>query len=290
MSERPVIRHILNLWSQRDYPTRKKPWGVEGKLRALAEAGFDGFSELPTVEHRKWADKLGLILIGYFAASNDADIKRLMEQNARLGAVHINVQLGDHDTELREALRLTKVVFKEASRLGVKPAIEVHRDTCTETPEKTEALANAYEKATGRMLPMTWDFSHLAVVKHLAPPYWERLGTRPDLIRHAQQFHFRPFNGHHCQVPVTDAANKLTPEMEDYLPFVQKVMETWLDAATPGREMFAMPELGPTSSGYNLSTMKNSWEEAVILRAELERCWRRALKKWKNPMSKEVST
>lgn len=289
MSDRPVLRHILNLWSQRDYPSRQKPWGVEGKLKALAQAGFDGFSELPTAEHRLWADKLGLILVGYFAASDDAAITRLMEQNARMGAVHINVQLGDHDTPLREALRLTKFVFKEAKRLGVKPAIEVHRDTCTETPEKTESLANAYQKATRLLLPMTWDFSHLAVVKHLAPPYWDRLGTRPDLIQHARQFHFRPFNGHHCQVPVTDASGRLTPEMKDYLPFVQKVMETWLATAAPGREMFAVPEMGPTSSGYNLSTMKNSWEEAVILRRELERCWRRALKSWKAPAPKGIS-
>ena len=29
-------------------------------------------------------------------------------------------------------------------------------------------------------------------------------------------------------------------------------METWLAAAAPGREMFAVPEMGPLWLGYNL--------------------------------------
>ena len=142
-----------------------------------------------------------------------------------------------------------------------------------------------YQKATGQLLPMTWDHSHLAVVKHLLPPYWDRLGVRLDLLQRAQQFHFRPFNGHHCQVPVTDGRGRLTPEFRDYLPFMEKVMETWLAAAPPGRELFAVPELGPLWLGYNLHSLPNSWEDAKVLRLETEKCWQRALKKWKQPPS-----
>ncbi|MDB6108884.1 MAG: xylose isomerase, partial [Pedosphaera sp.] len=171
----------------------------------------------------------------------------------------------------------------EGRKLGVEPAVEVHRDTCTETPEKTYALADGYEKVTGQLLPMTWDHSHLAIVKHLLPPYWDRLGVRPDLLQRAQQFHFRPFNGHHCQVPVTDGRGKLTPEVLNYLPFVEKVMETWLATAAPGREIFVVPEMGPIWLGYNLHCLPNSWEDAIVLRGEIEKCWRRALKKWKAP-------
>ena len=70
------------------------------------------------------------------------------------------------------------------------------------------------------------------------------------------------------------------------------------DVATPGLVTPWVTDDAPsapdfygqvTSSGYNLSTMKNSWEEAVILRRELERCWRRALKSWKAPAPKGIS-
>jgi hypothetical protein len=117
------------------------------------------------------------------------------------------------------------------------------------------------------------------------PPYWTRLGVRHDLIQRAQQFHFRPFNGHHCQVPVTNGRGKLTPEFLDYAPFLQQVMETWLAAATPGRELFAVPEMGPLWLGYNLHSLPNSWEDAKVLRGEIEKCWRRALRSKAAPTS-----
>jgi hypothetical protein len=47
-------------------------------------------------------------------------------------------------------------------------------------------------EATGELLPISWDFSHFAVVKHLVPSnFKEQLLLRTDLIQNAQQFHFR---------------------------------------------------------------------------------------------------
>jgi hypothetical protein len=101
------------------------------------------------------------------------------------------------------------------------------------------------------------------------------------LIRRAQQFHFRPFNGHHCQVPVTDGRGALSPEFLDFRPFMEKVMATWLAAAPPGRELFAVPEMGPLWIGYNLHGLPASWPDAQVLRGEIENAWQRALRKWK---------
>ena len=116
------------------------------------------------------------------------------------------MQLANHDTPVAAAVRLAVRIVEEGERLGAKCSIEVHRDTCTETPEKFYAIADGFRRATGRLLPVTWDYSHFSVMKHLAPPYAGRLLTTPKLIQFAQQFHFRPFNGHHCQVPVTEEA------------------------------------------------------------------------------------
>jgi hypothetical protein len=172
-------------------------------------------------------------------------------------------------------------LIAEGKQIGLEVAIETHRDTCTETPEKLFALADGYEQSTGERLPLVWDFSHLAVVKHLLPPFWPRLGTRPDLIQRAQQFHFRPFNGHHCQVPVTDSRGRLTPEFKEYLPFVEKLMAAWLAAAAPGRELIAVPEMGPLWLGYNLHSLPGSWPDTQVLRNRIEQSWRRAVRAWK---------
>jgi hypothetical protein len=286
---KPALRHIANLWTLVWYPSKNREWSLERKLRAVKEAGFDGFTAQLTREHARLGDKFGLRRVGYFSSGNPKEFNSLFRQQKDAGAVHINVQLADHDTPTKVAVGLAKRLMSDANKLRVKPAVEVHRDTCTETPEKTYALADGYRHATGELLPMTWDYSHLAIVKHLLPPYWDRLGIRHDLIQRAQQFHFRPFNGHHCQVPVTNGRGKLTPEVLDYLPFVEKVMATWLAAASPGREMFAVPEMGPLWLGYNLHGLPNSWEDAEVLRGEIEKCWRRALKKWRPPRQKATN-
>jgi hypothetical protein len=122
---------------------------------------------------------------------------------------------------------------------------------------------------------MTFDFSHLSVVKHLSPPFAPRLLARPDLIQRAQQFHFRPFNGHHCQIPVTDGKGNLTAEVKNYLVFVEEVLKTWLAGRQDGREIFVCPEMGPVVSGYNLSTLPSSWEDAKVLRVEIDKIWRK---------------
>jgi hypothetical protein len=275
----PVLRHIVNLWTLVWHPTKRQEWSLERKLRAVKEAGFDGFTAQLTREHARLGDRFGLMRVGYFSSGKAKEFASLLQQQKDAGAIHINVQLADHDTPTKTAVELAKRLIACGEKLGVQPAVEVHRDTCTETPEKTYALADCFRKATDELLPMTWDYSHLAIVKHLQPPYWDRLGVRPDLIQRAQQFHFRPFNGHHCQVPVTNGHGKLTPEVLDYLPFVEKVMATWLAAAAPGREMFAVPEMGPLWLGYNLHALPSSWEDAKVLRREIAKCWRRVLRK-----------
>ena len=170
-------------------------------------------------------------------------------------------------------------LFEEAERLGdLEISIEVHRDTCTETPEKTYALADAFYANTGKLLPITWDFSHFAVVKHLQPKdFSSRLLERKELVTRARQFHFRPFNGHHCQVPVTQAIGTIgtfTPEFMAWLPFVEDVLSLWLDSnGHTTHEIFIVPEMGPTSSGYNLHGLPNSWEDTATLRPILEKLW-----------------
>jgi hypothetical protein len=275
-SRKPLLRHIANLWSLRDRrsPSTKKLWSLERKIGAVQEGGFDGFTDLPTKAHAKWAEKSGLMIVGYFSSANPGEFRQLLQQNQDHGAHHINVQLGDHDTTTSDAIRMALRLMSEGKTLGLEVAVEVHRDTCTETPEKTYALADGYQRIAGELLPITWDFSHISVVKHLAPPFWDRLLVRPDLIQRACQFHFRPFNGHHCQVPVTNGRGKLSKELTDWLPFVKQCLGLWLKGRQGTREFFVVPEMGPASSGYNLHQLPDSWSDAVKLREILDKAWK----------------
>src|ERR1700731_2643433 len=272
----PLLRQIASLWSLRDYPHPDAPWEPETQLDAVRAAGFDGGTGRAGRQHGQLAIERNLIVVGFLSSGDDAEFGRLLDAQKEAGARHINVQLADHDTPTREALRLTHRLFEEADRIGeLEISIEVHRDTCTETPEKTYALADAYFSETGQLLPITWDFSHPAIVKHLQPKdFSSRLLDRPELVLRASQFHFRPFNGHHCQVPVTAGDGSLARELREWLPFVADTFSLWLKGNRyTEREIFVVPEMGPASSGYNLDGLPNSWEEAVKLRPILENLW-----------------
>ncbi len=273
----PVLRHIANLWTFLGHPSPESEWSLDQKLRAVKEAGFDGACWAGSPELGEGVKKLGLIFIGGMSSGKAAEFPRLFQEQKDAGAHHVNVQLADEDTLTPEALHLAQSLMREGRKLGLEPAVEVHRDTCTETPEKTYALADAYQQATGELLPISWDFSHISVVKHLHPGnYAERMIMRPDLIQHAQQFHFRPFNGHHAQVPVTDGKGNLTQEVKDWLPFAEALLRCWLDGnRNTDREIFICPEMGPVAGGYALSTFPNSWEEAKILHGEIDNLWKK---------------
>lgn len=277
MQQGPALRHIANLWTLQQHPSREKEWSLDDKLSAMRDADFHGVCWGPIPGLCEAAKQKGLIFVGGMVSGQKAGFGKLLRDLKDSGATHVNVQLGSDDTGAREALEMAIVLMREGESLGLLPAIEFHRGTCTETPEKAYALADAYADATGQMLRISWDFSHFAVVKHLVPSqYEERLLVRPDLIQHAQQFHFRPFNGHHAQIPVTCAGGELTQETREWLRFAEAILRCWLAGNNnKDRDLFICPELGPAEGGYALSTFPNSWEDAKVLRAEIDRLWRK---------------
>ena len=261
------------------HPTKADEWTLDHKLAAMKQAGFDGVCWGGSPELRDGCRRHGLIFVGGMVSGAAADFPRLLQEQKDCGAIHVNVQLGADDTPASEALALALALNREGKRIGVVPGIETHRGTCTETPEKHYALCDAYQNITGELLPLSVDFSHFAVVKHLEPgDFAKHLLVRPDLIQRAQQFHFRPFNGHHAQVPITDGKGNLTSEVMDWLPFAEALLKCWLEGnRQSGREIFICPELGPVEGGYALSTFPNSWEEAKILRVEIEKLWQKVI-------------
>ncbi len=276
----PKLRFALNLWTLVGHPSGVNEWTLDEKLHAVKAAGFDAVNSfaLPAITSR--LPGLGLGFAGGFNFPQEHEFEALIRAQMAAGAETINVQLGGHDTPVAEAVRLVLLLMAEAQRQGAGVHLEIHRGTCTETPEKAYAIADAYHQSTGKLLRMNHDFSHLAVVKHLMPEeFSKRLLVRRDLVQNANLIHCRPFNGHHCQVPVTDGRGGLTREFLDYLPFVEDVFRCWLEGSRPQHQLWVVPELGPVDSGYGISTWPAPWEDALVLKAELLKVWRRAILK-----------
>lgn len=275
---KPVIRHILNTWTLVGYPSKEKEWTIEQKIRAAKKAGFDGISFRQPLQIKDLCRELGLLVVTTLDIAEWDAVEPKLAMAKAADCVAVNVQMLDDDTPTEIAVPLAIKVIETGERFGLNVAIEVHRDTCTETPEKAYALARGFEKIIGRPLPMTFDFSHPAVIKHLAPPYWERLAERVDLIQFANQFHFRPFNGHHCQIPATFDGKRLTPEFVAWLEFTDKVIETWMKTAKSGATMYVVPEMG--SGAYFLSCFPDVWKDTQITMREIDKLWQKHARRW----------
>jgi hypothetical protein len=275
----PVLKQFAGLWTLQQQPSAKSEWSLEEKFRQVKKAGFDAIGSGLIPETIPLCEKYGLDYVLYIDA-NAKTYRERLEAAVEFKPARINVQMCDHDTPPKEAAKVWVKLAALADKLKLQADLEVHRDTCTETPEKVYEIAALYQKATGKKVRFCWDFSHLAAVKHIYPPYSKRLLVRPDLVQLSRQMHFRPFNGHHAQIPATDGKGQETPEIKPYVEFLDELLACWLKGAKGGEVLYVCPEFGPIASGYGLSAFPNVWQDAIWLRAKTEALWKANLRRW----------
>jgi hypothetical protein len=275
----PVLKQFAGLWTLTHQPSAAKEWSLEEKFKQAKKAGFDAIGSSAMPEVVPLCEKYGMDYVCYIDG-NMKNYREKLEAAKTTNPARINAQVCDHDTPPKEAVAVWIKMAALADKMGLQADLEVHRDTCTETPEKVYEIAALYKKATGKKIRLSWDFSHIAVVKHIHPPYAKRLLVAPDLVQLARQFHFRPFNGHHCQVPATDGKGHESPEIKPYLEFLNDLLACWFAGAKGGEVMYACPEFGPVASTYGLSNSPDVWKDAIYLRGKTEALWKTHLRKW----------
>ena len=277
VSSPPRLVLCATLWSLVGYPSPRREWSLARKMNAIRDAGFDGIVEMYRPEFGPHLKRLNLAICGRVFSRDGSDVQQLLKIEAQGGARYVNCMLGAHDTTPGAATRIIIKTVRAARRLGLEAHVETHRDTCTETPEKLSEIATRYRRATGELLPVTWDHSHLAVMKHLQPEDWSRrLLDNPRLIQHSRLFHCRPFASQHTQVPATNGRGRLTPEFIDYLKFAEDLFTVWLQGPRPRGELWVCPEFGAIG-GYHVSTNPPVWPDVIRTRTELLKAWQRAL-------------
>lgn len=264
----PRLNVYATLWSVRWYPSQAEEWSWEKKFKAIREAGFKGIMSKPIPELAQRGD-LAYWAIGSYGVGDDP--RPFYADAKALGAVAATIQPCDVDTPLADCVAVAANIQKLADEFALPTGIECHRDTFTETPERTWDLCDAYEKAEGRPLPICFDHSHFAVVRHVRPPYWPSLKGREDILARTRQFHLRPFNGHHCQIPATFDGRRRTPEYLDWLEFVRELFR-FLHARADG-EIVAVPELGNANPAYGLSCFPDIWRDACVAGADIRKIW-----------------
>ncbi len=282
--KKPQLKLCAAAWTLVNYPSAEKQWPLDRKVRAAKDAGFVGYSSLASPDVAKACAKYGMELIGGVDIGSAAEVEPKLRAFKESGATHVNIQLCDHDTPIPRAATLARKVMLTGKGLGLKPAVEWHRDTCTETPEKGLALAALYEKRYREKLRTNFDHSHPAIIKQMRPTdYWPRMAEyRLDLLKTSELIHFRTFTGSHCQTPITNGRGKLDLDFISWRDmFLRPMLAAWLESARSGNTLWAVVELGPKGSGYALDCFPDVWKDAIIARQEIEKVWKSALRKWK---------
>jgi hypothetical protein len=268
----PNLVLVASLWSLAGHPARSE-WTLERKLAAIHAAGFDAVSGPPTMKLAQAAAAHGLRRLAAFIAPDFTSAARALDACAEESTAYINIQIGSPELTARAALRLVLRVWQHAERSRLRVSFETHRGTCTETPGKLSALSAGFERATGKIFPVTWDFSHYAVVRQIPVHEWSSyILNHREAITAAGLVHLRPHTAHHIQVPVTHAG-KPTAETLRWLPFARDFLALWRTANdTRSRELFVCPELGPRGD-YALMSAPPSWPETVRLSRLIRDLW-----------------
>ena len=95
---KPTLRHVANLWTFVQHPSKENEWSLEEKLRAIKEAGFDGVCWGPLPGLKEGLARHGLFFLGGMSSAKAAEFPRLLQDLKDAGAHHVNVQLADEDT------------------------------------------------------------------------------------------------------------------------------------------------------------------------------------------------
>ena len=267
----PSLCLCATVWSLRQYLSEEKEWSWARKFSAIEEAGFDGLMSPPLDELKARGD------LAYWAITSlgvAQDPRPFFEQATELGAVGATVQPCDVDTPLEACVEVVRRIQEMAREYDLNTGIECHRDTFTETPERTYDLYDGYVRAEGQPLPLCFDHSHFAVVRHLRHPYWPDLKGREELLAPTRQFHLRPFNGHHCQIPATFDGQKRTPEYLQWMEYARALFG-FVKANGEG-EIFVVPELGNAHPAYGLSCFPDVWRDACVTGQDLRKIWSEA--------------
>ncbi len=274
--QKPRLVLCAAQWTLKNHPTAKNEWPMSRKVKEAKQAGFSGFSAAPDPEVVQACARNEMELIGMVDIGSAGVVEAKLDRFKGTGATHVNVQLCDHDTPIPQAVTIARIAMKYGESIGLKPAIEWHRDTCTETPEKGLSLIEQYKRRYGETLRVNFDYSHPAIVKHLYPKnYWPRLSAyRIDLFKSCELIHFRTFTGSHCQTPVTKGRGELDLDFIDWRDyFLRPALKTWLGDAKSGQTLWAVVELGPKGSGYALDCFPNVWRDAIVARKEIQAVW-----------------
>lgn len=194
-----------SMWAMERRGPDGKEWTLEEKLKMIKDAGFDGagvrfFDFEQAKAHVDILKDYGLTWQAQCYPQTVDDLKPILDNVARLGAEHLNLQPDVRPYRIEECIPYIEGWRRLAAEAGVRMHIETHRDRMTTDLFFTLHLLDCFPD-----LKLTGDISHYLVGREFAgPPISDenhRLMHR--ILDNCWGFHGRVASREQVQVPIS---------------------------------------------------------------------------------------
>jgi len=266
----PRLTLYGNAWGLLELPQRpsKQTWAFEVVLDKIREAGFEGMQA--DASSASVVRKHGLRFAASGRVNSPLDTDDVINHAADVGADAVTLHVGWGMETDAEMDAYAQSVLEAAQAHHMPVFIETHRATMVQDIYRTHCLLQRWPD-----LRFNGDFSHYYCGAEMTYQGFDI--TRSYLLPILQRvgfFHGRVSNAECIQVDAVDAGDGQTnAHGRDFLWMWETGATFWLKQAHQGDILPFAPELGPPSSGYSLTYVRNGelaelsdrWAQTLVL-------------------------
>jgi sugar phosphate isomerase/epimerase len=272
---------MQSMWAMEELPWHGEEWSLEEKVTRIADAGFDGaaveFDNFPVAQQTtellrerglKWS-------VECYPKTVD-ELGPVIEDAYKLGiehVTHINLQPNVRPERVLDCIPYLLGWLELGRGLPVPLFFETHRDRMTTDLLFTLQLIDAVPA-----LRLTADISHAVLGREFRWPVSEddrALISR--VLERAWAFHGRVASREQVQIQISWRHHR--PWLDQFLDWWEEGFRSWRERAPVGTELTFTTELGPPNwyaiTGPDGDEMSDRWEEALLLKREVEQRWDR---------------
>ena len=267
-----------SMWAMERRAPDGKEWTLEAKLKMIRDAGFDGagvrfFDFEQAKAHVDILKDYGLTWQAQCYPQSVDDLKPILDNVARLGAEHLNLQPDVRPYRIEECIPYIEGWRQLAAGAGVRMHIETHRDRMTTDLFFTLHLLDCFPD-----LKLTGDISHYLVGREFAgPPISDenhRLMHR--ILDNCWGFHGRVASREQVQVPISFPHHK--PWVDLFMGWWDYGFRSWRRRAPKDATLTFLCEMGPRPYAIvdrNDEDLSDRWQEALMMKDMIRTLWAR---------------
>ncbi len=267
-----------SMWAMERRAPDGMEWTLEEKLKMIKDAGFDGagvrfFDFEQAKAHVEILKDYGLTWQAQCYPQTVDDLKPILDNVARLGAEHLNLQPDVRPYRIEECIPYIEGWRRLAAEAGVRMHIETHRDRMTTDLFFTLHLLDCFPD-----LKLTGDISHYLVGREFAgPPISDenhRLMHR--ILDNCWGFHGRVASREQVQVPISFPHHK--PWVDLFMGWWEYGFRSWRRRAPKDATLTFLCEMGPRPYAIvdrNDEDLSDRWQEALMMKDMIRTLWAR---------------